>query len=134
DRAGQPIPGRHGPGLLPAMRDACNRAQLDAAVGINSVERFLGDEAFRKGWQVPVDAAPTGKRVLVVEAGPSGLSAAYHLTRLGHGAAAAPRRVTASQAATGTAPAPTTRSASPGRGGTVREPLRTRLWTLLGFA
>jgi NADPH-dependent glutamate synthase beta subunit-like oxidoreductase len=63
---------------------ACNRAQLDSAVGINSVERFLGDEALRKGWQVPVDAAPTGKRVLVVGAGPSGLSAAYHLTRLGH--------------------------------------------------
>jgi formate dehydrogenase (NADP+) beta subunit len=32
---------------------------------------------------VPV-APSTGKRVLVVGAGPSGLSAAYHLTRLGH--------------------------------------------------
>ncbi|HLK00461.1 MAG TPA: FAD-dependent oxidoreductase, partial [Streptosporangiaceae bacterium] len=63
---------------------ACNRGQLDTAVGINSVERFLGDEAIKRGWQVPVDAAPTGKRVLVVGAGPSGLSAAYHLTRLGH--------------------------------------------------
>jgi 2-oxoacid:acceptor oxidoreductase delta subunit (pyruvate/2-ketoisovalerate family) len=63
---------------------ACNRAQLDSAVGINSVERFLGDEALRRGWKVPVAAAPTGKRVLVVGAGPSGLSAAYHLTRLGH--------------------------------------------------
>jgi len=63
---------------------ACNRAQLDSAVGINSVERFLGDEALKQGWQVPVDAVPTGKRVLVVGAGPSGLSAAYHLTRLGH--------------------------------------------------
>src|SRR5690348_16619040 len=63
---------------------ACNRAQLDSAVGINSVERFLGDEALRKGWTIPVAAAPTGKRVLVVGAGPSGLSAAYHLTRLGH--------------------------------------------------
>jgi 2-oxoacid:acceptor oxidoreductase delta subunit (pyruvate/2-ketoisovalerate family) len=63
---------------------ACNRSQLDSAVGINSVERFLGDEALRKGWQVPVDAASTGKRVLVVGAGPSGLSAAYHLARMGH--------------------------------------------------
>jgi NADPH-dependent glutamate synthase beta subunit-like oxidoreductase len=63
---------------------ACNRAQLDSAVGINSAERFLGDEALRRGWRTPVDAAPTGKRVLVVGAGPSGLSAAYHLTRLGH--------------------------------------------------
>jgi len=62
---------------------ACNRAQLDSAVGINSVERFGGDEALRQGWKVPA-LAPTGKRVLVVGAGPSGLSAAYHLTRLGH--------------------------------------------------
>lgn len=62
----------------------CNRGQLDEAVGINSVERFLGDEAIRQGWQVDVSAAPSGKRVLVVGAGPSGLSAAYHLARLGH--------------------------------------------------
>ncbi len=63
---------------------SCNRAQLDDAVGINSVERFLGDEAIRQGWKVQVEAEPTGKRVLVVGAGPSGLSAAYHLTRRGH--------------------------------------------------
>ncbi len=64
---------------------ACNRAQLDEAVGIHGVERFLGDEAIRQGWQLdPPAAAPSGKRVLVVGAGPSGLSAAYHLIRLGH--------------------------------------------------
>ena len=63
---------------------ACNRGQLDEAVGINSVERFLGDEAISRGWTVDVAAEPSGKRVLVVGAGPSGLSAAYHLTRLGH--------------------------------------------------
>jgi 2-oxoacid:acceptor oxidoreductase delta subunit (pyruvate/2-ketoisovalerate family) len=63
---------------------ACNRGELDTAVGINSVERFLGDEAIKQGWQLPASAATTGKRVLVVGAGPSGLSAAYHLRRLGH--------------------------------------------------
>jgi 2-oxoacid:acceptor oxidoreductase delta subunit (pyruvate/2-ketoisovalerate family) len=63
---------------------SCNRAQLDEAVGINSVERFLGDEAIRQGWQVGVEAMASGKRVLVIGAGPSGLSAAYHLARLGH--------------------------------------------------
>jgi len=63
---------------------ACNRGQLDEAVGIHSVERFLGDEAIRNGWRPQVTARPSGKRVLVIGAGPSGLSAAYHLTRLGH--------------------------------------------------
>jgi NADPH-dependent glutamate synthase beta subunit-like oxidoreductase len=63
---------------------SCNRGQLDEAVGINSVERFLGDEAIQAGWRVRVDRPSTGRRVLVVGAGPSGLSAAYHLVRLGH--------------------------------------------------
>jgi NADPH-dependent glutamate synthase beta subunit-like oxidoreductase len=63
---------------------ACNRGHLDEAVGINSVEGFLGDEAIERGWQVEIDAEPSGKRVLVVGAGPSGLSSAYHLTRMGH--------------------------------------------------
>ena len=63
---------------------ACNRGQLDEAVGINSVERFLGDEAIAKGWEVPRTQPRSGKRVLIVGAGPSGLSAAYHLTGLGH--------------------------------------------------
>jgi NADPH-dependent glutamate synthase beta subunit-like oxidoreductase len=63
---------------------SCNRAQLDEAVGINSVERFLGDQAIEQGWTVEAAAPPSGKRVLVVGAGPSGLSAAYHLARRGH--------------------------------------------------
>jgi len=61
----------------------CNRGQIDEAVGINSVERFLGDEAIRRGWQF-AKPARAGKKVLIVGAGPSGLSAAYHLARLGH--------------------------------------------------
>jgi 2-oxoacid:acceptor oxidoreductase delta subunit (pyruvate/2-ketoisovalerate family) len=63
---------------------ACNRAKIDEAVGINSVERFLGDEALKKGWRFEPPAAETGKHVLVVGAGPSGMSAAYQLRRLGH--------------------------------------------------
>lgn len=63
---------------------ACNRRLLDTAVGINSVERYLGDAAIEAGWALPPAAPDTGKRVLVVGAGPAGLSAAYHLRRLGH--------------------------------------------------
>ena len=63
---------------------ACNRGKIDESVGINSIERFLGDEAIKQGWKFPPPAAESGKRVLIVGAGPSGLSAAYHLRRLGH--------------------------------------------------
>jgi 2-oxoacid:acceptor oxidoreductase delta subunit (pyruvate/2-ketoisovalerate family) len=62
----------------------CNRAQLDEAVGINAIERFLGDLAIDRGWSLPSPGADTNKRVLVVGAGPSGLSVAYHLRQLGH--------------------------------------------------
>ena len=63
---------------------ACNRAQLDESVGINAVERFLGDEANRHGWQFDPVPADSGRRVMVVGSGPAGLSAAYHLRRRGH--------------------------------------------------
>jgi NADPH-dependent glutamate synthase beta subunit-like oxidoreductase len=79
-----PLPAVMGRVCYAPCETACNRGQLDEAVGINSVERFLGDDAIRSGWTVTVDAPPSGKRVLVVGAGPSGLSAAYHLRRRGH--------------------------------------------------
>ncbi|MEW7975063.1 MAG: NAD(P)-binding protein [Candidatus Thiodiazotropha endolucinida] len=62
---------------------ACNRVHVDDAVGINSVERFLGDQALRQGWKVE-PGRDTGKRVMVVGAGPAGLTCAYHLCRFGH--------------------------------------------------
>ncbi len=79
-----PFPAIMGRVCYHTCEGACNRAQLDAAVGINSVERFLGDEAIRQGWQFDPPAVESGKHVLVVGAGPSGMSAAYHLRRLGH--------------------------------------------------
>ncbi|HET7832420.1 MAG TPA: NAD(P)-binding protein [Gallionella sp.] len=62
----------------------CNRNYLDSSVGINAVERFLGDEANKLGWKFEKPEISSGKRILIVGAGPSGLSAAYHLTRFGH--------------------------------------------------
>jgi 2-oxoacid:acceptor oxidoreductase delta subunit (pyruvate/2-ketoisovalerate family) len=79
-----PLPAVMGRVCYHPCETSCNRAQLDTAVGINSVERFLGDEALRRGWRFDAPAASTGRRVLIVGCGPSGLSAAYHLRRLGH--------------------------------------------------
>src|SRR5687767_11662524 len=80
-----PLPAIMGRVCYHPCETKCNRAELDEAVGINSVERFLGDEALKRGWKFDTPSRPTGKHVLVVGAGPSVLSAAYHLRRLGHG-------------------------------------------------
>jgi 2-oxoacid:acceptor oxidoreductase delta subunit (pyruvate/2-ketoisovalerate family) len=79
-----PLPAVMGRVCYHPCEGACNRGQLDSSVGINSVERFLGDEAIKRGWKFAAPTVSTGKKVLVVGAGPSGLSAAYHLARLGH--------------------------------------------------
>jgi 2-oxoacid:acceptor oxidoreductase delta subunit (pyruvate/2-ketoisovalerate family) len=79
-----PMPAVMGRVCYHPCEGACNRGQLDSPVGINSVERFLGDEAIKLGWKFDKPAKLSGKKVLVVGAGPSGLSTAYHLARLGH--------------------------------------------------
>jgi NADPH-dependent glutamate synthase beta subunit-like oxidoreductase len=79
-----PLPAVHGRVCYHPCESHCNRGQLDSAVSIHAVERFLGDHATKENWPLKIDAAPSGKRVLVVGAGPSGLSAAYHLARKGH--------------------------------------------------
>ena len=81
--ADNPMPAVHGRVCYHPCETACNRGRLDASVSIHAVERFLGDLAVKESWPFKV-APPTGKRVLVIGAGPSGLSAAYHLARLGH--------------------------------------------------
>ncbi len=79
-----PLPAVHGRVCYHPCEANCNRTRLDAPVSIHAVERFLGDRAVKKGWKVEWDAPPSGKRILIVGGGPSGLSAAYHLARLGH--------------------------------------------------
>lgn len=79
-----PFPAIMGRVCYHSCEGACNRGKIDAPVGINSVEHFLGDEAIAQGWKFVPAASATGKKVLVVGAGPSGLSAAYHLACLGH--------------------------------------------------
>ncbi|MES5819838.1 NAD(P)-binding protein [Streptomyces sp. RG80] len=79
-----PLPAVMGRICYHPCETACNRVQVDNAVGINAVERFLGDKAIEGGWTIEAPTAGSGKRVLVVGSGPAGLSAAYHLRLLGH--------------------------------------------------
>ena len=91
-----PLPAVHGRVCYHPCESHCNREQIDSAVSIHAVERFLGDLAGQEGWRLPIDAEASGKRVLVVGAGPSGLSAqaqaAPRRGRAARPARAAPRR------------------------------------------
>ncbi|HEY6099430.1 MAG TPA: FAD-dependent oxidoreductase, partial [Anaeromyxobacter sp.] len=64
----------------------CNRKEKDGRVGINSVERFLGDWAIERRLPLPTLAPPASRqeRIAVVGAGPAGLSCAYQLARRGY--------------------------------------------------
>jgi NADPH-dependent glutamate synthase beta subunit-like oxidoreductase len=72
--------------------DACNRKDKDGALGINSIERFLGDWALAQGLELHglnvqdgIQASETfSEKVAVIGSGPAGLSCAYQLARRGY--------------------------------------------------
>ncbi len=82
--ADNPFPAIMGRVCVKPCETGCNRTHIDKTINIHSVERYIGDEAIANNWAIRVQSKPTGKRVLVIGAGPSGLSAAYHLARQGH--------------------------------------------------
>jgi NADPH-dependent glutamate synthase beta subunit-like oxidoreductase len=65
---------------------ACNRGKKDGSVGINSVERHLGDYALEHGLKAKMIEGVEAKKqkIAVVGAGPSGMSCAYQLARRGY--------------------------------------------------
>ncbi len=63
---------------------ACNRNQLDTAVSICNLERYVGDLALAENWAVPGPIVNRDETVAVVGGGPAGLSAAYQLRRRGY--------------------------------------------------
>lgn len=79
-----PLPAVHGRVCYHPCESNCNRGEMETPVSIHAVERYLGDLALQEGWRLPEPQPDTGKRVLVVGAGPAGLSCAYQLARRGH--------------------------------------------------
>lgn len=79
-----PFPAIMGRVCVKPCETGCNRNHIESTVNIHAVERFIGDEAIRQKWPVQFMYEETKKRILVIGAGPGGLSAAYHLARMGH--------------------------------------------------
>ncbi|MCP5075340.1 MAG: FAD-dependent oxidoreductase [Rhodobacteraceae bacterium] len=81
-----PLPGVLGRVCPRPCEDPCRRKQIDgSAVAICSLKRFAADKAAESGLPTQPEPKPaTGKKVAVVGAGPTGLSAAYYLALAGH--------------------------------------------------
>jgi glutamate synthase (NADPH) small chain len=62
----------------------CVVGKIGQPVSIGRLERYLADWERGHGFQMPEKAQPTGKKVAIVGAGPSGLTAAADLVKLGH--------------------------------------------------
>ncbi len=81
---GNPFPAVCGRVCPHPCEDGCNRKELEGALSINAIERFLGDWAIEQG--LKFDKLTDEKRkekIAVIGAGPAGMSCAYHLARKG---------------------------------------------------
>lgn len=63
---------------------ACNRSGYDEALSICKLERFIGDQALALRWGFESATVPKSGSVAIVGGGPSGLSAAFQLRRMGY--------------------------------------------------
>ncbi|MDQ7016862.1 MAG: NAD(P)-binding protein [Gammaproteobacteria bacterium] len=79
-----PFPAMMGRVCPAPCEDGCNRNNVEEFVGINSVEHFIGDEAFKNGYTFDVPAF-NGTRIAIIGGGPAGMAAAYQLRRKGYG-------------------------------------------------
>ena len=80
-----PFPSMMGRVCPAPCQDGCNRNNVEDYVGINAVEQYIGDTAIENGYTFTA-GADTGKKVAIIGGGPAGMSAAYQLRRMGHGA------------------------------------------------
>jgi len=78
-----PFPSMMGRVCPAPCQTGCNRNQVEDFVGINSVEQYIGDTAFKEGFKFDNSAAMTGKKVAIIGGGPAGMAAAYQLRRRG---------------------------------------------------
>ena len=81
-----PLPAACGRVCPHPCEDGCNRGHKDGAIGINNLERFVGDYALENGFKLQrLSDSSYPQKVAVIGAGPAGLSCAYQLARRGYG-------------------------------------------------
>ncbi len=66
--------------------DKCRRSQVDEPIAIRNLKRYAADHVLKEKAAPPVRTRVTksGKKVAIVGGGPAGLTAAFHLARMGH--------------------------------------------------
>ncbi len=79
-----PFPGILGYVCFHPCEDVCRRKEIDQPVSICALKRFVADEVSIDDIQLPEKQPDTGKKIAVIGAGPTGLTAAYYLSIMGH--------------------------------------------------
>jgi NADH-quinone oxidoreductase subunit F len=86
-----PLPASTGRVCQHPCDNRCRRLNIDEAVNMREVHRFIADSVYQSdtfekmvGRIAKKKLEPTGKKVAVVGAGPTGLTAAFYLALLGH--------------------------------------------------
>lgn len=79
-----PFPAIMGRICVKPCETGCNRNHIDTTINIHAIERYIGDRAIDENWPMQGAKPTTGKKVMIIGGGPAGLSAAYHLARMGH--------------------------------------------------
>lgn len=92
-RGALPLPAVLGRLCHHPCEQGCRRGHWDDPAAIRDMEKFVTDEDFRKPEpHLPSLKPATGRKVAIVGAGPTGLAAAYYLTRNGHALTVLDRR------------------------------------------
>ncbi len=92
-RGALPLPAVLGRLCHHPCEQGCRRGHWDDPAAIRDMEKFITDQDFQNPEpHVPSRKPATGKKVAIVGAGPTGLAAAYYLTRNGHAVTVLDRR------------------------------------------